>query len=85
MLVLYLNLQISKYLKWLLPSIYNSWFNFVLSHTLMILDGQILIMLKYPVTVLKTIVHNHCLYANHCLASFTKLPSYCQISLVENK
>ena len=39
---------ISKSLKGLLPSIFNSWFTFsFLSHTFMILVGQILVILKY--------------------------------------
>ena len=52
---------ISKSLKGsLLPfSITGS--KFLLSHTLMILDGQILVILKYPLTILKHMVDTQCL------------------------
>ena len=49
---------INKSLKELLPSIFN---NFLLSHILMILDGQILVILKYPLTILKPMVDIQCL------------------------
>ena len=48
---------ISKSLKRLLPSIFNSWFKFFLSHTLMIIGGQILVILllvKIPFYCTKT-------------------------------
>ena len=53
---------ISKSLKGLLPSIFNNWFKLsFLSHSLMILDGQILVILKYPLTVLKPMADIQCL------------------------
>ena len=39
--------------------------NFLLSHTLMILDGQILVILKYPLTILKPMVDIQCLWAQY--------------------
>ena len=52
---------ISKSLNGLLPSIFNNWFKFSLRHALMILDGQILLILKYALTVLKPMVGTQCL------------------------
>ena len=51
---------ISKSLKWLLPSIFNNWFKCSFE-TLMILDGQILVILKHPLTILKHMVDIQCL------------------------
>ena len=47
---------IRKSLKGLLPFIFKNWFKFFLSHTLKIRDGQILVILKYPLTLLSTMV-----------------------------
>ena len=52
---------ISKSLKDLLPSIFNNWLKFSFEHTLMILDGKILVILRYPLTVLKPTVDIQCL------------------------
>ena len=52
---------ISKSLKRSLPPIFNGWFKFFLSHTLMIIDGPILAILKNPLTVLKPMVDIQCL------------------------
>ena len=56
---------ISKSLKGycLLFSITGS--NCLLSHTLMILDGQILVILKYPPTILKRMVDIQCLHIQY--------------------
>ena len=47
---------VRKSLKGLLPFIFKNWFKFFLSHTLKIRDGQILVILKYPLTLLSTMV-----------------------------
>ena len=52
---------ISESLKGLFPSLLNNGSNFILSHTLMILDGQILDIFKYPLTILKPMVDIQCL------------------------
>ena len=51
---------ISKSLKELFPSLLNNGSKFILSHTLMILDGQILDIFKNPLTVLKPMVDIQC-------------------------
>ena len=48
---------ISKSLKGLSPSVVNSLFNFFLSHTLMTPDDQMLVILKDPLTILKSMVN----------------------------
>ena len=54
---------ISKSLKGLLPSIFNNWFKFSFESRThdTILDGQILVILKYPLTILKRMVDIQCL------------------------
>ena len=54
----------------------------------MILDGQILLILKYPLTVVKPMVDKPMIDVckfNICLESLTKLSSKCYISSVESK
>ena len=53
---------ISKSLKGLLPSIFNNWFKFSFeSYSHDTIDGQILVILKYSLTVIKTMVDIQCL------------------------
>ena len=51
---------IIKSLKSLLPFIFSNWLKFFLNHTIMILDGQILVILNYPLTVLRPMVDIQC-------------------------
>ena len=51
----------------------------------MILDSQILVILKYPLTVLKPMIDINVCEFNICLEPLTKFPSKCYISAVESK
>ena len=53
-------ISIIKSLKGLLPFISSNLLKFFWNHTIMILDGQILVILNYPLTVLKPMVHIQC-------------------------
>ena len=52
---------------------------------LQIKDGQMLVILKYPLSVLKPILDFNICKFSICLESLTKLPSKCYISSVKSK